>query len=258
MVNWTLRRRRGRIRRGFYRFCGLHEKFSLSLYVRYVFLLAKGRKHCYDIQYIIIYSLYHNGGKKQGMEAQDKRIKRTQKLIAKALIALTLEKGYEAVTIRDITERADVGYATFFRHYTSKDALLRDVSEVVLAELKGLFPHYSDADIATFGTPLFLYVQEHASIIRVLLSSRGPASLVQPIIEKTTQDMLDENQPLAGSIVPPEIAASHLITSCVALIEWWLAHDMPYSPEHMGAIFHALIVQPTRAIAFMTNNYVQL
>ena len=70
------------------------------------------------------------------MESQDRRIKRTQQLLAKALIALTLKKGYEAVTIRDITEHADIGYATFFRHYSSKDALLRDVSDVVLADLK--------------------------------------------------------------------------------------------------------------------------
>src|SRR5205809_797707 len=50
-------------------------------------------------------------------QLQDRRVRRTQQLLAEALIALTLEKGYEAVTIRDITKRADVGYATFFRHY---------------------------------------------------------------------------------------------------------------------------------------------
>src|SRR5258708_24160624 len=69
------------------------------------------------------------------MDVQDRRVKRTQNLLAKALIALTLEKGYEAVTIRDITERADIGYATFFRHYHDKDALLREVLDVVLSEL---------------------------------------------------------------------------------------------------------------------------
>jgi AcrR family transcriptional regulator len=50
------------------------------------------------------------------MDTHDRRVKRTQSALAKALIALTLEKGYDAVTIRDITERADIGYATFFRH----------------------------------------------------------------------------------------------------------------------------------------------
>ncbi|HEY7418111.1 MAG TPA: TetR/AcrR family transcriptional regulator, partial [Ktedonobacteraceae bacterium] len=72
------------------------------------------------------------------MEIQDRRVRRTQQLLAKALIALTLEKGYEAVTIRDITERADIGYATFFRHYHDKDELLRGVLDVVLTELTDL------------------------------------------------------------------------------------------------------------------------
>src|SRR5437879_11312519 len=51
------------------------------------------------------------------MDLQDRRVKRTQKALARALIELTLEKGYEAITIRDITDKAEVGYATFFRHY---------------------------------------------------------------------------------------------------------------------------------------------
>lgn len=184
------------------------------------------------------------------MESHDRRIKRTQQLLAKALIALTLEKGYEAVTIRDITERADVGYATFFRHYQSKDALLRDVSDVVLADLNSLLPGSPRVDAEAVGVPLFRYVQEHANIIHVLLQSRGTSSLVPHIIELTSQDLLNENTPLEGSIVPAEIAAYHLINSSIALIQWWLEHDMPYTPERMGAIFHVLIIQPTRAIAF--------
>ena len=54
------------------------------------------------------------------------------------MIALILEKGYESVTIRDITERADIGYATFFRHYHAKDDLLQDVLDVVYDEFINL------------------------------------------------------------------------------------------------------------------------
>ena len=184
------------------------------------------------------------------MDSHDRRIKRTQQLLAKALIALTLKKGYEAVTIRDITEHADIGYATFFRHYSSKDALLRDVSDVVLEDLKSLLPGSPKIDVEAVGVPLFLYVQQHANIIQVLLQSRGTSSLVQHIIEITSQDVLNENEPLEGSIVPAEIAAYHLINSSIALIQWWLEHDMPYTPEHMGAIFLTLVMQPTLTIAF--------
>ena len=184
------------------------------------------------------------------MDMQDRRVKRTQQLLAKALIALTLEKGYDAVTIRDITERADIGYATFFRHYHHKDALLQDVSEVVLAELKNLLPTAPGADAVAIGTTLFHYVQENSNIIRVLLSSRSSTSLVQYIIDIATQDVLNKNTPLEGSAVPIEIAAYHLVNSSIALIQWWLEHEMPYSPERMGIIFHELIIQPTRTVAF--------
>ena len=184
------------------------------------------------------------------MDMQDRRVKRTQQLLAKALIALTLEKGYDSVTIRDITERADIGYATFFRHYHHKDALLQEVLEVVLAELKNLLPTAPDADAIAIGTTLFHYVQENSNIILVLLSSRSSTSLVQHIIDIATQDVLNENTPLERSAVPIEIAAYHLVNSSIALIQWWLEHEMPYSPERMGIIFDELIIKPTRAVAF--------
>ena len=44
-----------------------------------------------------------------------------------------------AVTIRDITERADVAYATFFRHYEDKDALLDEVVDVILDDMAQFF-----------------------------------------------------------------------------------------------------------------------
>ncbi len=183
------------------------------------------------------------------MDVQDRRVKRTVNLLAKALITLTLEKGYEAITIRDITERADIGYATFFRHYHDKDELLAEVVEVVLDELLLLLPSSPDADPAEVGRLLFQYVQEHAEVIRVLLRSNGPSFLLKEVIDTGTQSVLSQHMPLEGGIVPLEVAAHHLVTSTIALIQWWLEHDMLYSPERMGMIYQELIARPT-AVAF--------
>ena len=184
------------------------------------------------------------------MEIQDRRVKRTQNLLAKALIALTLEKGYEAVTIRDITEHADIGYATFFRHYRDKDALLQDVLDVVLAELLDLLPPAPDSDPATVGTLIFRYVQAHSEVIRVLLSSQGASSLMQQMIEAGVQNVLQQHTQREGGIVPIEVAAYHFVASSIALIQWWLEHDMPYPPERMGLIYQELIARPTSVVAF--------
>ncbi|HLZ57448.1 MAG TPA: TetR/AcrR family transcriptional regulator [Ktedonosporobacter sp.] len=184
-------------------------------------------------------------------DMQDRRVKRTQNLLARALITLTLEKGYETVTIRDITERADVGYATFFRHYHDKDALLEEVLDVVLDELMfALLPSSEDADPAMVGTLVFRYVQAHSEVVLVLLRSRGSSDLVQRAIEAGIASVLNKHVPLEGSVVPIEIAAYHLVTSSITLIQWWLEHDMPYPPEQMGMIYHKLITEPTHKVAF--------
>jgi AcrR family transcriptional regulator len=184
------------------------------------------------------------------MVLRDRRVKRTQQHLAKALVALTLEKGYDNVTIRDITERADIGYATFFRHYHDKEALLHDVSEVVLTDLKKVLPPDLGMEATVIGTILFRYVAEHANVIRALVSGHSTSSLMQHLVEIVSGDILNENTLREGSLVPIDVAAYHIATSSIALIQWWLERDMPYPPERMGAIYDKLIVQPTFYITF--------
>ncbi len=189
---------------------------------------------------------------KVGKDAsQDRRIIRTQRLLAEALMELILEKGYEAVTVRDITERADVGYATFFRHYADKEALLYGVLDVVLEELVQLLqPQRASGDTVALGAELFRYVAGHSRLCRALLGGKGSPLLVRRVIAAGTANVLSENTEHPGATIPIEIAAHHLIASTLNLIEWWLEHDMPYPPERMGLIYHELISRPTREVAF--------
>ncbi|MDQ2809877.1 MAG: TetR/AcrR family transcriptional regulator [Chloroflexota bacterium] len=182
------------------------------------------------------------------MVTQDRRVRRTQNLLAQALIDLTLEKGYEEVTIRDITERADIGYATFFRHYRDRDALLQEVLDVVLAEITGLLsPAALATDSLAVGIVVFRYVQAHTELVRVLLGSRV---VLQRLIAVVTERIAADHAPRPDSIVPLAVAAHHYVSATIALIGWWLDAGQPYPPEQMGRIYHELIAVPTGALAF--------
>ena len=65
----------------------------------------------------------------------DPRVRRTRRILRDALVSLILEKDYASISIKEITQRADVAYITFFRHYNSMDELLMEVLEDGLAEL---------------------------------------------------------------------------------------------------------------------------
>lgn len=179
------------------------------------------------------------------MDRTDRRVKRTHKLLQDALVGLTLEKGFDAVTIRDITERADVGYATFFRHYPDKDALLADVLEAMKDEFQNLLAPYSMVnDPEKTGTLLFDYVEQNCDLCRVLLDSTDTMSLLKPVYEiGMSDDTLRLNLSEQRS-VPLEIAVTHLMSSLVMLLRWWLEHNMPYPPERMGQIAAELIIRP--------------
>ena len=179
------------------------------------------------------------------MDRTDRRVRRTHKLLQEALVDLTLERGYDAVTIRDITDRADVGYATFFRHYPDKEALLAEVLEAMKDEFQSLLAPYSMvSDPERTGALLFEYVEQNRDLCRVLLSSTDIMSLLKPVQEIGRSEsafMFDLDK---GSSIPVEVAVSHLMSSLVMLIRWWLDHKMPYPPERMGQIASELIIRP--------------
>ena len=54
----------------------------------------------------------------------DPRVKRTRKLLEKAFMELMVEKGFQSITIQDVTERATVNRATFYAHFEDKFDLL--------------------------------------------------------------------------------------------------------------------------------------
>jgi AcrR family transcriptional regulator len=181
----------------------------------------------------------------------DLRVERTRRRLAEALVELTLDGGYDSVTIRDLTQRAEIGYATFFRHYSDKEALLRELLEDVLSGLMALIePISGDADAAHTGTLVFRHVAQNAALYRVLLASHCTVDLVGRIYEVGSDGVARSFVPREDSPVPFDIAANHVIRSFFALIEWWLEHDEPYPPETMGRVYEALIMTPARTLAF--------
>ena len=56
---------------------------------------------------------------------QDRRSQRTRHLLSAAFVELLREKGYSAITVSDIIERANVGRSTFYSHFHDKEASKR-------------------------------------------------------------------------------------------------------------------------------------
>src|SRR6516162_647905 len=70
----------------------------------------------------------HNAGGANLSSVRDARAARTANALRRALLELLEHKAWDEITVRDITSMADISYATFFRHYSTKEALLNEVA----------------------------------------------------------------------------------------------------------------------------------
>jgi AcrR family transcriptional regulator len=180
------------------------------------------------------------------MEKLDRRVRKTRQQLGDALVVLILDKGYDAITIKDITDRADLAHATFYRHYRDKDELLTQKLEEVVQEIEAFTrePSLQDAE----GYLIFKHAQENSVLYGILLSSPGATSVRKRIKETIAANVLRTCKPLRSAkrgIIPPQVAAHHIAGSMLLLIEWWLDHNMPYPPHHMAKIYEQLITGAT-------------
>ncbi|RMF78254.1 MAG: TetR/AcrR family transcriptional regulator [Chloroflexi bacterium] len=182
------------------------------------------------------------------MTKVDRRIKRTQRLLGDSLIALMLEKGYENVTIKDITEHADVAYVTFFRHYKDKDELLTARLNELITELAERINELAQAEIGEAAIQIaFEHARDNQQLYRVLFSSPGTVRVREELKTIYAERLIQTCAPRApeGSVIPFEIAANHIAAATFELIHWWLKHDMPYSTQKMGRIYLELVERAT-------------
>jgi AcrR family transcriptional regulator len=172
----------------------------------------------------------------------DVRILRTQRALQRALIELIIEQGYEAASVRAITQRARVGYKTFYRHYQDKEALLYTILGDLLQEGRQfLLPPTSPQAAEQNTVNAFRFAHQYADLFRVLLRSPVAETLIQPLI---AFGMAEGHRFFGGSDTPDELVAYHFVTGMMYLMRWWLEHDMRYAPEEMAEYVNRLLIRP--------------
>ncbi len=181
------------------------------------------------------------------MKKLDRRIARTRKALTEALIELALERGFDNLKIRDITEHANVGYATFYRHYKSKNELLNShLSGIQLEIERAMYPEMAPYDLSLL---IFTVIGKHRDSCRLATTLPLDHPVMKPILESATRIVEARYKARNETIIPLEVSANHLVNSFVKIFEWWLNYGEDYSVEQMATMANELIVKATESAA---------
>lgn len=193
----------------------------------------------------------------------DLRVRRTQMNLREALLDLIEEKGFDAVTVGDIAERAMVNRATFYRYYPDKytlvtgifeEAVKRMMHEIPLPEsLEATTPasgvvgdaaRQLDAAVAVWSA-LFEHLARHARLYRVMLGKRGSSWFTTQMRDTFAEAIRSRVRLLATlglsvrSTDEPNTAPLEFVIMCLAnwfvgMLNWWIEQGMLYSGEQMA------------------------
>lgn len=196
-------------------------------------------------------------------ESKDRRTRRTRRQLKDALFALILEKGYDAVTVEDITGRADLGRTTFYLHYRDKEALLVESMETIANDLIERLPasawRITDGSEPPSGLVrdaiqiTFQHAADNAQLYRVLLRGEGANSATRRlhnIIAQRASELIQLRISMGElplrPLVPVEVFSNYIASSLLGLVRWWLEDGASYSPEEMANMFRLLFFQGGR------------
>src|SRR5262245_465000 len=127
---------------------------------------------------------------------QDRRVRRTRRLLHQALIDLILERGYDKTTVSDILDRADVGRSTFYTHFRDKDELLVAGFDELQTqfELHAVDHGRPAGDAHCPALALFTHAAEYHQLYRALCGRRG-GDVAQRHLHRMVTELLRAHLP---------------------------------------------------------------
>jgi AcrR family transcriptional regulator len=187
---------------------------------------------------------------------------RTRHSLRNALLILIKEKEFDSISVEEITERANLGRATFYLHYKDKEDLLLDefreiasnrvkiLSEIPISILQ---LNQDSLDIANGDLPImpllmiFEHAAQNADLYRILLKGKNSQRIavqMRNIIAHSINAIIQtrmESEFLVKQIeIPVELLAAYFSGAMMSSITWWLEQKTPPQPDEMAQIFQQL------------------
>src|SRR5260370_417169 len=180
-------------------------------------------------------------GAPDAQQGKNLRLRRTQKLLREALIELIEERGFEALTIGELTSRAMVSRAAFYRTYQDKYDLLEQIFEEAMSALLKAVGDLGTEHPPEIWVKFFEHIAQYERLYRALLGSKGSpwfvrkmrASLAGLVKERGHlphgPNVSGPVHTLSDAFVPDLVS-----TMFVEAITWWLEQGRPYTPSEIA------------------------
>jgi AcrR family transcriptional regulator len=170
------------------------------------------------------------------MSKVDRRITKSQEAIKKAFTELMSEKSFDAITIRDISDRANVNRGTIYLHYMDKFDLLDKIIEEHINKLQELCQSASEMTFKEGNFVWFEYFESNYLFFSTMLDSKGAPYFRSRFLELVVQEYKAELDITKGKNqgLSEDVILQFFGSAIVGAVEWWFKNEMPFPPHVMA------------------------
>lgn len=187
-----------------------------------------------------------SGGKRE-MDQESQRVMETKDRLRNAFFELYAEKKIERISIKEITDRAQLNRGTFYVYYKDIYDLLEKTEDELLAELimklRDLIPRIlREESLDPFLPPLEFY-QRYSKFLKVLLGANGDPNFIhkiKTILKKTLKELLKKEQ--IPEVENMEYIMEFVCSGQIGIISHWLANDMAISVNELGELIKKILL----------------
>ena len=182
----------------------------------------------------------------------DRRQRKTREAIFNAFTELLSKKHYSQITVGEIIEKADIGRATFYSHFETKDFLLKELCEELFCHIfdateecgehhKHIFNCEAPSSVILH---LLQHLQKNDNKILDLLGCENNELFLR-YFKENLKHLIKKHPHLFGGEKPNELPddywSNHISTTFVETVRWWLDDGMKENPQMLANYFYIAI-----------------
>jgi AcrR family transcriptional regulator len=172
-------------------------------------------------------------------------VQRTQHLLREALFSLIQEKGFEALSVQNIIDRANIGRATFYAHFDNKEDLLLSGFNALRASLmerqREALSHGGSLEklAFAFSHDMLAHVNEHRHLFRAMAGTRSGAAVQDDL--RVMVERVGSHSAITDAVV--QFIAGGLF----GMLMWWLGGKARLSVEELNTSFRRFAIPVAKA-----------
>lgn len=182
----------------------------------------------------------------------DRRQRKTREAIFNAFILLLSKKNYNHITVGEIIEVANIGRATFYSHFETKDYLLKDLCVELFDHLFNTEKNEATDNHNIFHCDmhgsvflhLFKHIKKNDNNIYKLLSSKNNELFLEYFkneVRVLIIEHLSDFEDRKPKNIPEDFWINHITSTFIETLRWWIESKMKQTPETITEYFLLLV-----------------